>query len=147
MTYPRRVPIPLFPSVETELKRLQDLGVFAKVNKATQWCAPMVVTKKARRRTTPMYGEPYKQIIRERVLMQKMEESLEKLSQILSMLDVTAGCWNTLLAKEYTMFLDAFWTVSVHETFLGYRQCQSSCSVKYFECWRDCRNWHVWKIT
>lgn len=43
VTYPRRVPL---PSVKQELERMASLGVIAKVDHATEWCAPMVVARK-----------------------------------------------------------------------------------------------------
>ena len=39
---PRRVPIPLLPRVEEELKRMELLGIIEKVTDPTEWCAPMV---------------------------------------------------------------------------------------------------------
>ncbi|XP_064486119.1 uncharacterized protein LOC135398664 [Ornithodoros turicata] len=46
VSYPRRVPIPLLPSVKEELERMEELQVIEKVDRATSWCAPMVVAKK-----------------------------------------------------------------------------------------------------
>ena len=43
----RQVPIPLMKSVEQELRRMEDLGVIAKVHEPTEWCAGMVVVPKA----------------------------------------------------------------------------------------------------
>lgn len=47
LSTPRRVPIPLMKSVEQELRRMEDLGVIAKVHEPTEWCAGMVVVPKA----------------------------------------------------------------------------------------------------
>uniref|UniRef100_A0A147BN06 RNA-directed DNA polymerase n=1 Tax=Ixodes ricinus TaxID=34613 RepID=A0A147BN06_IXORI len=115
VTYPRRVPIPLLPDVERELQRMQDLGVIVKVDKATEWYAPMVVAKKqnGELRICVDYGELNKQIVRERVLMPTVDESLAKLAgaQVFSKLDARAGYWQTPLSKEsqeYTTFLTPF---------------------------------------
>lgn len=60
--------------------------------------------KKARRRSMQCvdYGELNKQIIRKRVLMPTLEESLAKVAggQILSKLDARVGYWQTPLVKE-----------------------------------------------
>ena len=40
---PRRVAIPLIPTVKAELRRMQELGVISKVTEPTDWCAGMVV--------------------------------------------------------------------------------------------------------
>ena len=44
---PRRVAIPLMKAVKGELQRMEKLGVIAKVNEPTAWCAGMVVVPKA----------------------------------------------------------------------------------------------------
>ena len=38
----RRVPIPLLPKVEDELRRLERAGIIKKIPEPTPWCAPMV---------------------------------------------------------------------------------------------------------
>ncbi|XP_042144993.1 uncharacterized protein LOC121835115 [Ixodes scapularis] len=43
ITYPRRVPLPLLPSTQQELQRMQDMDVIERVDHARAWCAPMVV--------------------------------------------------------------------------------------------------------
>ncbi|XP_064468401.1 uncharacterized protein K02A2.6-like [Ornithodoros turicata] len=115
VTYPRRVPIPLLPNVENELKRMQELGVIVRIDRATEWCAPMVVARKrdGELRICIDYTELNRQIVRERVLMPTVEESLARLSeaQIFSKLDARAGYWQAPLAREsqeYTTFLTPF---------------------------------------
>ncbi|KAL6490170.1 hypothetical protein MHYP_G00005150 [Metynnis hypsauchen] len=39
---PQRVPIPLLPRVEEELKRMESMGIIEKVTDPTEWCAPML---------------------------------------------------------------------------------------------------------
>ena len=42
----RRVPIPLLPKVESELRRMERDGVIKKITEPTPWCAPMVAAPK-----------------------------------------------------------------------------------------------------
>ena len=46
LTTPRRIPILLLARVETELKRMEDMGVIEKVVQPTEWCFPVVVISK-----------------------------------------------------------------------------------------------------
>jgi len=43
---PRNIPIPLRTKVQTELERMQSLGVISPVHEPTPWCAAMVVFPK-----------------------------------------------------------------------------------------------------
>jgi len=43
---PRNIPIPLRTKVQTELERMQSLGVISPVHKPTPWCAALVVAPK-----------------------------------------------------------------------------------------------------
>uniref|UniRef100_A0AAV2J699 Uncharacterized protein n=1 Tax=Knipowitschia caucasica TaxID=637954 RepID=A0AAV2J699_KNICA len=43
---PRRVPFPLLPKVEKELKRMLTLNIIEEVTEPTDWCAPMVPAPK-----------------------------------------------------------------------------------------------------
>ena len=47
LTTPRRVAIPLLKNVRQELQRMEELGVIARVNQSTEWCAGMLVVPKA----------------------------------------------------------------------------------------------------
>ena len=38
----RRIPSPLMPQVEEELKRMEEAGVIERVAGPTEWCAPKV---------------------------------------------------------------------------------------------------------
>ncbi|XP_064479149.1 uncharacterized protein K02A2.6-like [Ornithodoros turicata] len=122
VTYPRRVPIPLLPNVENELKRMQELGVMVRVDRATGSCAPMIVAKKrdGELRICIDYTELNRQIVRERVLMPTVEQILARLAeaQIFSKLDARARYWQTPLAREsqeYTTFLTPFGTKDEHD--------------------------------
>ena len=46
LSTPRRVPVPLLKPVKEELKRMEKLGVIARVNEPTNWCAGMVPVPK-----------------------------------------------------------------------------------------------------
>ena len=46
LTCPRIVALPLLKPVEQELRRMEELGVIAKVDHPTDWCAGMVVVPK-----------------------------------------------------------------------------------------------------
>lgn len=46
----RRVPLPLLPKVEAELRRMEESGVIEKITQPTDWCAPMVPVMKPNRK-------------------------------------------------------------------------------------------------
>ncbi|XP_064468028.1 uncharacterized protein LOC135378816 [Ornithodoros turicata] len=104
VNHPRRVPIPLLPSVQAELRRMEDLGVIKKVDHPTEWCAPMVVAKKKdwKLRICVDYAELNKQIIRERLIMRMVEENLSSIrgAKLFSKLDANAGYWQAPLSPE-----------------------------------------------
>lgn len=115
ITYPRRVPLPMLPSVKRELERMENLGVIRKVDEATEWCAPMVVAKKrgGELRICVDFGGLNKNILRERVVMPTVDECLARLAGAtwFSKLDARAGYWQAPLAPEsqkYTTFLTPF---------------------------------------
>ena len=43
---PRWVAVPLMEAVKDELKRMEQLGVIARVHEPTEWCSGMVVVPK-----------------------------------------------------------------------------------------------------
>lgn len=53
---PQRIPFPILPQVEEELKRMQSLGIIEEVKDATDWCAPMVPVIKKEQETTDLCG-------------------------------------------------------------------------------------------
>lgn len=115
VNYPRRVPIPLLPSVQAELKRMEDLGVIRQVDHPTAWCAPMVVAKKkdGKLRICVDYAELNKQVMRERLIMPTVEENLCHISgaKLFSKLDANAGYWQAPLSpesSEMTTFITPF---------------------------------------
>ncbi|XP_064468421.1 uncharacterized protein K02A2.6-like [Ornithodoros turicata] len=115
VNYPRRVPIPLLPSVQAELKRMEGLGVIHQVDRPTAWCAPMVVAKKkdGKLRICVDYAELNKQVMRERLIMPTVEENLCHISgaKLFSKLDANAGYWQVPLSppsSELTTFITPF---------------------------------------
>ena len=46
LTTPRRIPRPLLPKIQAELKRMEDTEVIEKVDQPTEWCSPVVVVPK-----------------------------------------------------------------------------------------------------
>ncbi|XP_064475624.1 uncharacterized protein LOC135389515 [Ornithodoros turicata] len=97
VTYPRRLALPLLPSVQAEIHRMEELDVIQKVEHATEWCAPMVVVRKknGKLRICVDFGELNKQVVRERVIMLTVEENLSKITEakVFSKLDANAGYW------------------------------------------------------
>ncbi|XP_064475629.1 uncharacterized protein K02A2.6-like [Ornithodoros turicata] len=115
VTYPRRVALPLLPSVQAEIHRMEGLGVIQKVEHATEWCAPMVVVRKknGKLRICVDFGELIKQVVRERVIMPTVEENLSKITEakVFSKLDANAGYWQAPLSREsreLTTFITPF---------------------------------------
>ncbi|CAM5077849.1 unnamed protein product [Natator depressus] len=47
---PCRIPIPLLHKVETELKRMEWIGIIEKISEPTAWCAPMAPVRKKKGR-------------------------------------------------------------------------------------------------
>uniref|UniRef100_A0AAV2IZN7 Uncharacterized protein n=1 Tax=Knipowitschia caucasica TaxID=637954 RepID=A0AAV2IZN7_KNICA len=55
---PRRVPFPLLPKVEKELKRMLTLNIIEEVTEPTDWCAPMVPAPKRNKDESVPEAEP-----------------------------------------------------------------------------------------
>ena len=47
ISFPRKVPLPLYQKTKDELDRMLETGVISPVDQLTDWCAPMVVTPKS----------------------------------------------------------------------------------------------------
>ena len=82
LTTPRRIAIPLRPQVKEELQRMEKLGVIAKVQQATDWCAGMVVVPKSngKVRICVDLTKLNASVCRERHILPSVEETLAQLA-------------------------------------------------------------------
>lgn len=107
LTTPRRVAIPQLPSVERELKRMEELGVVSPVEEATEWCAGMVVVPKSEGKVRICVDLTRLNacVLRERHTLPSVEQILAQVSgaQLFSKLDANSGFWQVPLAKESSL--------------------------------------------
>ena len=101
---PRKVPHPLLPRVEEELRRMEQQGVISKVTQPTDWCSGMVVVPKANGRVRICVDLTHlnKAVKREIRPMSSVDESLAKLGKasVFSKLDANSGFWQLPLDEE-----------------------------------------------
>ena len=101
---PRNVPLPLRAKVQTELKRMENMGVISKVETPTLWCAGMVVVPK-------QSGEVHicinlkplnESVLREVHPLPKVETTLSQLSgaNVFSKIDTNSGFWQIPLDPQ-----------------------------------------------
>ena len=104
VTTPRRVPIPMLPKVEAELRRMEKMGVIEKVDQPTEWCSPMVVVPKSngKVRICGDFIQLNKAVQRENHPMPTTEQTLAKLAgaKIVTKLDANSGFWQRKLSKN-----------------------------------------------
>ena len=117
---PRRIAIPLRPQVKTELERMEKLGVIAKVQQPTDWCAGMVIVPKPNC-TIGICVDLTKlnaSICQERHILPSVKETLAQLgdAKVFSKLDANSGFWQLKLASESTL-LTTFITPFGHYCF------------------------------
>lgn len=112
---PRRVPLPLMEKTKTELDQMEKKGVIEKIEKPTEWCAPMVVVGKAngKVRICTDFTELNKSVIRERQMLPSVDETLAQLKQskFFSKLDCSNGFWQIELderCQHLTTFITPF---------------------------------------
>ena len=100
----RKVPHPLLPRVEDELKRMEDQGVISKVTQPTDWCSVMVVVPKpnGKVRICVDLTQMNKAVRREVHPMKSVDENLAKLgnASVFSKLDANSGFWQLPLDEE-----------------------------------------------
>lgn len=108
----RRIPFPILPQVEEELKRMQSLGIIQEVKEATDWCAPMVpVSKKNKKpRICVDLTKLNKTVKRERLILPTLEDIAPKLSgaTVFSTVDASSGFWQIPLdasSRKLTTFI------------------------------------------
>ena len=110
ITAPRRLPFPLLPAVEQELKRLTELGIITPVTKPTDWCSPMVpVIKKTGK--FRICSDLTHSVKRERYILPILDDILPALkgATVFSTLD-SAGAFNQLELDEDSSDLTTFIT-------------------------------------
>lgn len=95
---PRRVPFPLLPKVEKELKRMLSLGIIEEVTNPTDWCAPMVPAPKRNNdqvRVCVDLKRLNKGVKRERYILPTLDDITPKLAgaKVFSTLDASSGFW------------------------------------------------------
>ncbi|KAG9282090.1 hypothetical protein AMEX_G700 [Astyanax mexicanus] len=111
LTSPRRVPFPLLPKVEEELKRMQKLDIIEEVTEATDWCAPMVPVMKRNGNVRICVDlKRLKAVKRERFMLPTLEDIAPKLSgaNVFSTLDASSGFWQISLeasSRKLTTFI------------------------------------------
>ena len=100
----RRIPIPLLPKVEIELRRMEKEVVIVKVEEPTEWCSPIVVVPKktGQVRICVDLKELNKCVKREQFLIPTIDDILPKLSgaEVFSSLDASSGYWQIPLDDE-----------------------------------------------
>ena len=126
LTCPRRVAIPLLKPVEQELQRMEELGVIAKVDNPTDWCAGMVVVPKAngRVRICVDLTQLNRSVCRERHLLPAIDQILAQLAgaTVFSKLDTNSGFWQVPLASDsalLTTFITPFGRFCFHRLPFG----------------------------
>uniref|UniRef100_A0A669BGT0 Gypsy retrotransposon integrase-like protein 1 n=1 Tax=Oreochromis niloticus TaxID=8128 RepID=A0A669BGT0_ORENI len=113
VTTPRRVPFPLLPKVEREIKRMLKLGIIEEVTEPTDWCAPMVPAPKRNKdevRVCVDLKRLNKGVKRERYILPTLDDITPKLAgaKVFSTLDASSGFWQIPLepsCQKLTTFI------------------------------------------
>ncbi|KAK0133586.1 hypothetical protein N1851_030913 [Merluccius polli] len=113
LTTPRRIPFPLLPKVEAELRRMLALGIIEEVTEPSDWCAPMVPVEKKNKeqvRVCVDLKRLNKAVKRERYILPTLEDIAPKLvgAKVFSTLDASCGFWQIPLdaaSQKLTTFL------------------------------------------
>ena len=126
ISVPRRVAVPLMGKVREELERMERLGVIAKVEVLTDWCAGVVVVPKAngKVRICVDLTKLNQSECRERHPLPAVEQTLAQLAgaRVFSKLDANSGFWQIPLSAEsslLTTFLTPFGRYSFHRLPFG----------------------------
>ena len=112
-TTPRRVALPLLPKVKAKLEQLETQGVISKVDRPTDWCAPIVVVPKSSGdiRLCVDLTQHNEHVKRERLVLPAVDDVLAQLSgaKVFSKLDANSGFYQIQLTEE-SSFLTTFIT-------------------------------------
>ena len=107
LTIPRRVPIALMSKVQSELQRMEKIGVISQVKEPTDWCAGMVVVPKSGGtvRICVDLTKLNQNVRRERLMLPSVEQTLARLggAMVFSKLDANSGFWQVELTKESSL--------------------------------------------
>lgn len=115
LSTPRRVAVPLLASGKQELERMETLGVIAKVEQPTEWCAGMVVIPKANSKVRICVDLTIlnESVQRECHPLPAVDQTLAQLAgaKVFSKLDANSGFWqipldpaSALLTTFITLF-------------------------------------------
>lgn len=110
---PRRVPFPLLPMVEKELKRMLSLDIIDEVTEPTDWCAPMVPAPKRNKDEVRVCADLKRLnegVKRERFILPRLDDATPKLAgaKVFSTLDASSGFWQIPLdpsCQKLTTFI------------------------------------------
>ena len=115
ISVPTRVAVPLMGKVRAELERMERLGVIAKVEVPTDWCAGMVVVPKPNGDVSICVDltKLNQSVCRERHPLPAVEQTLAQLAgaQVFTKLDANSGFWQIPLSADsslLTTFLTPF---------------------------------------
>lgn len=104
VTAPRRVPFPLIPKVEEELRKLQSMDIIEPVTEPSDWCAPIVCVprKNDKLRICVDLTRLNRAVKRERFLIPTIDDILPKLTgaRVFSKLDAVTGFHQLELDSE-----------------------------------------------
>ncbi|KAK3708825.1 hypothetical protein QZH41_019571, partial [Actinostola sp. cb2023] len=103
---PRRVPLPLMEKVTEELAKMETQGVISRIDKATDWCAPMVVVPKSngKVRICVDFTKLNDCVRRERHVLPSVEHTLAQMGggKVFTKLDANSGFYQIALSKDST---------------------------------------------
>jgi len=112
---PRRIALPLLPKVKDKLEELEKQGVISKVDKPTDWCAPIVVVPKSNGdvRVCVDLTKLNEQVKRERLILPAVDYVLAQLSEakVFTKLDANSGFYQVELTQDsalLTTFITPF---------------------------------------
>ena len=137
----QRVVIPLPESVKQELQRMEDMGMIAKVQQSTQWCAGMVVVPKqdGRVRICVDLTKLNQSVKRERHPPPAVDQVLAQLAgaKVFSKLDTNSGFWQIPLdpaSSLLTTFITHFGRYCFHHLPFGISSALEHFQRRMGEC-------------